>query len=40
MLALIVFILLVVIILPALIVIPHSFTSLIYFTYPIPDFVS
>ena len=40
MLALIVFILLVVIILPALIVIPQSFTSLNYFTYPIPDFVT
>lgn len=40
MLTFIVFILLVVIILPALIVIPQSFTSLNYFTYPIPGFVT
>lgn len=39
MLTLLVFILLAVIILPALIVIPQSFTSLNYFTYPIPEFV-
>lgn len=39
MLTFIVFILFLIIILPALIVIPQSFTSLNYFTYPIPDFV-
>ncbi len=38
MLTLLVFVLLAVIILPALIVIPQSFTSLNYFTYPIPEF--
>jgi putative spermidine/putrescine transport system permease protein len=39
MLTVLVFILLAIIILPAVIVIPQSFTSLNYFTYPIPDYV-
>lgn len=40
MLTFLVFILLIIIILPALIVIPQAFTSLNYFTYPIPDYVT
>lgn len=39
MLTFLVIILLAIIILPALIVIPQSFTSLNYFTYPIPEYV-
>ena len=38
MLTVIVFLLVFIIVLPAIIVIPQAFTSLNYFTYPIPEF--
>ena len=40
MLTVIVFLLVFIIVLPAIIVIPQAFTSLNYFTYPIPEFVT
>lgn len=40
MLTVIVFLLVFIIVLPAIIVIPQAFTSQNYFTYPIPEFVT
>lgn len=40
MLTVIIFLLVFIIVLPAIIVIPQAFTSLNYFTYPIPEFVT